>query len=156
MRPCWPARSGERLFVVSHKRREHVCGCFDMWVYVWLLFFFFFVRKNVFMYFMRISGHYKNTQRVFKELHVSLTELSPWPLVGLWGVFGTLWAPLPPSQLDTHPLTPCRLSSSNICRRDVRKCRHSYSDTDTSGFLEERRPLNHHSGVFEDTELLIF
>lgn len=45
-----------------------------------------------------------------------LTELRAWPLPGLWGVLGTLWAPLPPSQLDTHPLTPCLPSSSNICQ----------------------------------------
>lgn len=43
-----------------------------------------------------------------------LTELSDWPLVGLCGVFGTLCAPLPPSQLDTQPVTPCRPSSSSI------------------------------------------
>lgn len=50
-----------------------------------------------------------------------LTELSPWPLVGLCGVFGTLCAPLPLSQPDIHPLTPCCPSSSNICRWEVDK-----------------------------------
>lgn len=62
------------------------------------------------------AGFYSSGQNIYSENCEScLTELSPWPLVGLCGVFGTLCAPLPPNQFDTHPVTPWPLSSS-ICR----------------------------------------
>lgn len=54
-------------------------------------------------------------------LGFGLTEFRPGPAPGLWGVFGTLCAPRPPSQLDTHPVTPRCTSSSNICRWRSRK-----------------------------------
>lgn len=80
-------------------------------------------------------------QNLWRSLHaVFLTELSPWPLVGLWGVFGTLWAPRPPSQLDIHPVTPCRPSSSSICRWERRRRWHILLDW----FIEGRKSSNHH------------
>lgn len=64
-------------------------------------------------------GHYILIEKKPSSPVVFLTELSVWPLVGLWGVVGTLWAPPPPSQLDTQTVTPCRPSSSNICQKNV-------------------------------------
>lgn len=99
------SRSGPFKYLCSSSYADVMFGVLTE---VWSLYIIQHEAESDLRYHLCVSLWYKN-------LHVSyLTELSPWPLVVKCGVFGTLCAPRPPSQLDTHPVTPWRPSPSNI------------------------------------------